>query len=195
MDGRSFGVEALAKGRVLVAAPTLLDPNFHRTVVLLLDYDDGGALGVVLNRPTGTSVDAPVPEWEPLAVEPGVVFVGGPVAQGAAIAIGRVAISAHAERPAPNGFVPLFGALGTVDLTLDPDEVGALDAVRIFSGYAGWGAGQLEVEIDEGSWLVVDGEPDDVFSDDPETLWERVLVRQGGTVAWLAACPADPSLN
>lgn len=194
MEGRDYGVEALGKGCVLVAAPTLLDPNFHRTVVLLLDYDDGGALGVVLNRPTGTGVDEPVPEWEPLAVEPGVVFVGGPVLQGAAIAIGRVA-SEVSTPPAPDGFLPLFGALGTVDLTLDPGEVGQLDAVRIFSGYAGWGPGQLEAEIEEGSWVVVDADPDDVFSDDPESLWEQILTRQGGTVAWLAACPSDPSLN
>ena len=171
-------IEAL-KGRLLVASPTLVDPNFDRTVVLVLEHGDEGAVGLVLNRPTETVIDEPLPEWRPLAADPPVVFSGGPVSQTAAIAL--------ALEP--------DGAIGTVDLTLDPVDVGDVEAVRVFAGYAGWGPGQLEGEIDEGAWVVVDAEPGDAMAADPEDMWTRVLRRQGGTTAWLAHCPPDPSLN
>jgi putative transcriptional regulator len=93
------------------------------------------------------------------------------------------------------GFAPLFAGLGTVDVAQDPDDVGDVELVRIFAGYAGWGAGQLEDEIEEGAWIVVDADPGDALSDQPDDLWRRVLRRQGGMIAWLANCPPDPSLN
>ena len=167
------------KGRLLVASPTLIDPNFDRTVVLVLEHGDEGAVGLVLNRPTETVIDEPLPEWRPLAADPPVVFSGGPVSQTAAIALA----------------LESDGVIGTVDLTLDPVEIGDVEAVRVFAGYAGWGPGQLEDEIDEGAWVVVDAEPGDAMAADPEDMWSRVLRRQGGTTAWLAACPPDPSMN
>ena len=178
------------RGRLLVATPVLYDPNFDRSVVLLLDHGGEGALGVVLNRPSGTELDDPLPGWGPLAAEPAVVFVGGPVEPGAAIAIGRAATSE------PDGWSAVLGRLGTIDLTLEPHQVaGGVEAVRIFAGYAGWGGGQLEGEIAAGAWVVVDAEPGDVMTDDPDSLWRTVLRRQRGSVAWLANYPDDPSLN
>lgn len=181
-------------GRLLVALPVLVDPNFARTVVLVLASDDeDGSIGVVLNRPTSTGVGEPLPGWERLAASPGVMFLGGPVGPTAAIGVARSTGGAPAD-----GWSPVAGQLGTVDLAADPDVLassGAIDVVRVFSGYAGWGPGQLEDEIAEGAWLVVDAAPDDVLCAEPDRLWRLVLRRQGGRVAWLANMPPDPQLN
>ncbi len=173
------GVTVSLRSRLLVASPSLTDPNFYRSVVFLIDHDDDGALGVVLNRPTEVSVGDPLPGWDLLAAEPAVVFSGGPVQPVAAVAIGRTA-----------------EGVGTLDLNQDPLEAAReVEAVRVFSGYAGWSPGQLEGEIDEGAWIVVDAEPDDVMSEDPEGLWERVLERQPPPVCWLAKAPPHLSFN
>ena len=172
-------------GRLLVASPILLDPNFARTVVLVLQHDTDGALGVVLNRPTEEEVELHLPEWAPKLEEPPVVFLGGPVEP--AIAIGVVRSQSPPEPTA------LIG-VGMVDLGADPASVPA-GPVRVFSGYAGWGAGQLEAELAEEAWIVVEAQPTDVFTDRPTELWSRVLRRQGGVVAMWAAYPSDPSLN
>jgi putative transcriptional regulator len=179
-------------GRLLVALPMLTDPNFARTVVLVLASDpDDGALGVVLNRPSLTSVVEPLPQWGPLAADPAVVFVGGPVGESSAIGLARSDTAGPTE-----GWSPILGHLGTFDLATGPDQVAAgIETVRVFSGYAGWGPGQLEAEIDEGAWLVVDGAPDDVLCADPEGLWRLVLRRQGGRTAWLANVPLDLRVN
>src|ERR1700694_56140 len=120
-------------GRLLVANPVLPDPNFDRTVVLMLAHEEEGALGVVLNRPSEMELDAPLPRWERLAADPPVVFVGGPVAPGAAICLGRM----PAGQPAA-GWTPVTGELGTLDLEQDPDEVAeGVAQIRVFAGYAG----------------------------------------------------------
>lgn len=179
-----------AKGRLLVATPPLADTNFGRTVVLLLEHGPEGSLGVVLNRPTAAMVADAIPGWEVLAAAPGVVFSGGPVATDAAIALGR------ALSPAADAWAPVLDEVGTVDLHRRPEElVGTIGAVRVYAGYAGWGAGQLEGELAADAWLVVPAEPSDVLGDRPNDLWRRVLRRQGGEVAWLANAPYDPSLN
>ena len=182
-------------GRLLVAIPTLPDPNFERSVVLVLDHDGDGAVGVILNRPTDASLPVQLPGWASLAAAPAVVFLGGPVAPDAAIGVARAEPAVAQE-----GFLPLPGphraALGTVDLSLVPDEAApTVTDVRVFAGYAGWGAGQLEGELARGDWIVVDGEPGDPFSDDPDDLWRAVLRRQPGPLARLARFPDDPSLN
>jgi putative transcriptional regulator len=195
-----------AKGRLVVASPALEDPNFHRTVVFLLAADDDGALGVVLNRPSETAIDEVVPHWGAHASEPPVLFVGGPVQPNAAICVGR---THNGERPHPTvsplddddeaeseGFSPLIGDLGTVDLNREPDEIGlSFAGLRVFTGYSGWGPGQLEEEIEAGAWFVVEGRQADVLCDEPGDLWERVLRRQGGWLAVLARHPVDASLN
>jgi putative transcriptional regulator len=193
--------EVSLKGRLLVANPALPDPNFDRTVILMLAHEDEGALGLVLNRPSDTDVDGPLPQWERLAARPPVVFVGGPVRPGAAICLARRAahpgFQDQPEYPGDSeGWTQLVGELGTLDLEQDPDNLGVgVEAIRVFAGYAGWGPGQLEREIEAGAWFVIRAEPGDVMSDDPEQLWKRVLRRQGGQLAVVAAFPSDPSLN
>jgi putative transcriptional regulator len=183
-----------SKGTLLVATPPLADPNFDRSVVLLLEHSANGAVGLVLNRPTGTPVAAALPGWELLTSDPGTLFVGGPVAEDAAIALGAVR-HADAAAAGESGWTEIVGTVGTIDLHRDPDDViGDIESVRIFAGYAGWGPGQLESELEAHAWLVVAARPEDALGD-PDDLWRRVLLRQGGSIAWLANAPADPSVN
>jgi putative transcriptional regulator len=181
-------------GRLLVAAPVLSDPNFARTVILLLDHDEEGSLGVVLNRPSHVPVGAVLPPWDGRTTGTDVVFTGGPVADDNALALGL--LPGPHDGPEPDGFRRVAGPFGLVDLDLDPDDsVSALDAIRIYAGYSGWGAGQLDEEVAEGAWYVVDGGPTDVFDPDPVDLWQRVLRRQQGELAFVATPSTDPRLN
>jgi putative transcriptional regulator len=181
----------LVKGKLLVATPELEDPNFFRTVVLVLDHTEEGALGVVLNRPSAASLAEPLPEWAPLAPEPAVVFVGGPVQPEAAIGLGRRAGSGD-----PDGFAELFGELGTVDLERSPDAVAPpVDRVRIFAGYSGWGPGQLEDELAADGWFVVEVDSTDLWSEAPSNMWRAVLRRQRGQLRVFADFPLDPESN
>ena len=178
-------------GRLLVAGPTLGDPNFDRTVVLMIQHSSDGALGLVLNRPTEVPLAEALPGWGAVATDPSVLHVGGPVEEWSGWCLAR----AH-QPEALVGFVPVVGDLGLVDLELDPLEVAAsFHAVRLYAGYSGWGPGQLEHELAEDSWFVADAEPDDPFLPDGAALWRRILARQGGPLARLAHFPADPSLN
>lgn len=179
-------------GTALVAGPGLADPNFARSVVLVLRHDDDGALGLILDRPSDVPVADHLPGWvEPLA-RPGVVFVGGPVQREAAIGLGRLAAGADP----PPGWEPMALGLGLVDLGSPPGEsVGALAALRVYSGYAGWSRGQLDLEAATGDWIVVPVTGDDPFGDDPGTLRRRLLRRAGGAAAFYADAPADPGLN
>jgi putative transcriptional regulator len=178
-------------GRLLVATPRLIDPNFARTVILLLDHDEDGALGVVINRPTRLPLHAVLPSWSDAVVDPPLLFTGGPVdtesALGVALAVGGGPL---------DSFKRLAGDYGLVDLEAEPFEVlGGVVGVRVFSGYAGWDSGQLEYEIVEGSWYVVEAMTTDVLHPDPDGLWREVLRRQPGDLAYLATLPEDPTLN
>ena len=175
----------VAAGMLLVASPLLEDPNFHKTVVFLLQHDLEGAVGVVLNRPSQEPVESHLPEWAMRLEDPPVIFVGGPVDP--AVAIGVVRSDRPADPTALRG-------VGMVDLAGDP-AASTPGPVRVFSGYAGWGPGQLEAELAEGAWMVLGAYEDDVFTRDPVGLWSAVLRRQGGTVAMLATFPIDPSMN
>ncbi|MFC5906663.1 YqgE/AlgH family protein [Streptacidiphilus monticola] len=181
-------------GRLLVATPALTDPNFDRAVVLLLDHDEEGSLGVVLNRPTPVTVGSVLEPWAALAGEPPVVFQGGPVGLDSALALAVV----PGEQPEEEllGWRRVHGAIGLVDLEAPPELLAAeLGSLRVFAGYAGWSPGQLEDELLEGAWYVVDSEPGDVFAPEPERLWRSVLRRQRGALALVATYPDDPSLN
>jgi putative transcriptional regulator len=161
-------------GRLLVALPALTDPNFHRTVVHVLEHDaESGALGVIINRPSWLEVSEHLPDLAQAVLPPGVVFIGGPVQREIALTVVRD----------DRGFPTLIEAPETSQ------------PCRVFSGYAGWGVGQLEAEITEGSWQVVDAEPDDVFCAHPEALWSDVWKRQGGRLRMLATFPADLRAN
>jgi len=179
-------------GRLLVATPKLTDPNFHRTVVFLCMHDENGAFGLVLNRPLeAMSVSDTIPAWSEHVSTPALVFLGGPVEPNSAIALGRSATGAERD-----GWTCLTGSTGLVNLEADPEELmDSLEAVRVFAGYAGWGAGQLEGEIKEDGWFVVEAEPADAFTEEPEHLWSAVLKRQRGKLAMFAFAPADPSVN
>lgn len=178
-------------GRLLVATPLLRDPNFDRAVVLVLSHDDDGALGVVVNRPTTVPVTDILPGWQPVVTAPDVVFQGGPVSLDSAL--GLVAMVDGAE---PLGVRRVSGRVGVVDLDTPPEVVQpGVVAMRVFAGYAGWSPEQLENEIAEGSWYVVEAEIGDAFSDEADELWRSVLRRQEGPLALMATFPADPSLN
>ena len=161
-----------APGRLLVATPELVDPNFTHTVVYLLAVQDAGALGVVINRPSDTTVGEVMPQFSDAAVAPRVMFLGGPVGLDSVIGL---------------------GSMGTVDLAGDDDVEEA--SIRLFAGSAGWGPGQLDDEIDSGSWWVFESGPDDLLTEHPSRLWSEVLRRQGGVTAWFALATASPQFN
>ena len=182
------------KGQLLVASPTLLDPNFRRTVILILEHSEPGAVGVVLNRPSETDLLQPLPNWWDRAAPPPVVFVGGPMKQSDAICLG-IAGADMDEMAASAGWQPVVGDLGVVDLNLTPEEV-PVARLRVFAGYAGWTAGQLEDEIEAGGWFVIEGFPQDAVDSEPDQLWRSVLRRQSRPeLVMVATYPASPSLN
>lgn len=180
-------VESL-RGHLLVAGPALADPNFRRTVVLVGEHSEEGALGVILNRTSDSTVGQAVPELMALVdgLEP--VHVGGPVQPSA------IVVLADFADPARAGALVL-DSIGFLPAEVDPDELGELRATRVFAGYAGWGPGQLDGELDAGSWIVEAARADDVFTSRPATLWSDVLRRKGGPFSVLALMPPDPSLN
>lgn len=179
-------------GQLLVATPLLREPTFHRTVILLLDHGVNGAMGVVLNRPMTVEVAAVLPGWQPHTTAPGVLFQGGPVELGSALGLAAV----PGDAGEPSGIRRLNGALGLVDLDAEPRSVGSeLAGLRVFAGYAGWSAGQLEGEIGDGSWYVLEGEARDPFSATPDSLWRDVLRRQRGELAFVSTYPDDPTHN
>ncbi|MGL5808341.1 MAG: YqgE/AlgH family protein [Nocardioides sp.] len=179
-------------GMLLVATPALLDPNFAGSVVLLIEADDSGALGVILNRPSMLPVGGVLESWAGQVSDPEVLFKGGPVGADGALAVGRLADPA-AE---PVGFKGVSPGWGLVDLDTPVDLVaGAFSGLRIFVGYAGWDAQQLRDEVSEGSWYVVPSEAPDVFGPDTATLLRDVLRRQPGPLAWWSTRPLNPDHN
>lgn len=184
--------EKATPGVLLVASTELSDGVFDQTVVLVLDADESGSLGVVLNREATIDLRNALPAWAPLVSEPKVLFEGGPVSQEGAICL------ASPRRPEeePPGWRSLFDAVGLLHLDT-PVEIadGAYRDLRIFAGYAGWAPGQLERELDQGWWHVVRATYADVYDPEPDTLWRRVLRRQGGELALLASWTSTPERN
>jgi putative transcriptional regulator len=178
-------VESL-RGSLLIAAPQLLDPNFRRTVVLVADHGDEGAMGVILNRPSGMTVADAAPDLEPLIGPDAPIFAGGPVQPTSGVVLAEVT---EADEPV-FGDVVLVPGLGEL-----ADVIDGAGNVRVFAGYAGWGPGQLDDELGREDWITVPAQATDVFSEEPETLWGSVLERKGGQYALLARMPEDPSQN
>jgi putative transcriptional regulator len=176
------------RGQLLVAGPALVDPNFWRTVVLVGEHSEEGALGVVLNRASETPVSEAVPELAELADDIGAVHVGGPVQPSAIVVLADFIDPERAS-------TLVLDSVGFLPSEIDPETLGELRQARVFVGYAGWGPGQLDGELEEGSWIVEPALRDDVFTDDPEGLWSTVLRRKGGPYGVLATMPPDPSLN
>jgi putative transcriptional regulator len=177
------------RGKLLIAGPTLQDPNFARSVVLVGEHNEDGALGVILNRASETPVSEAVPDLAELVGHADPVFVGGPVQPSA------VLVLAEFEEPdeASQLVVEDVGFLAVDDD--DPCSTAELGRARVFAGYAGWGPGQLETELERDDWIIAPSQVEDVFDEDPATLWSRVLDRKGGQYRLVARMPADPSLN
>ncbi|MGA8218514.1 MAG: YqgE/AlgH family protein [Solirubrobacterales bacterium] len=168
-------------GRLLIASPSMPD-YFNRTVILMVEHSEEGAFGLVLNRPSETTVGESSPELAELIGDEHVLHIGGPVQPNAVTAIGD-----HLD---PAGATKLIvGTVGMVDLENPPE----LSRMRVFAGYAGWGAGQLEGELEQEAWIIEGAHPDDPFGDGD--LWADVLARKGGEFALLARMPPDPSVN
>jgi putative transcriptional regulator len=182
-----MSVESL-KGHLLVAGPALVDPNFWRAVVLVGEHSEEGALGVILNRASEATVDEALPELAALADDLGAVYVGGPVQPSAIVVLADYVEPEHAQSL-------VIDSVGFLPSEVDPDSLGELRRARVYAGYAGWGPGQLDDELEEGSWIVEPAIPEDVFTADPDTLWSDVLKRKGGPFGVLALMPPDPSLN
>ncbi|GMQ93904.1 MAG: YqgE/AlgH family protein [Acidimicrobiia bacterium] len=172
-------------GQFLVATPIITQPPFSRSVVFLLEHDQEGAIGVVINRPTDLLVEDHIQGLDEMLSEPPLVFLGGPVASDSAVAIGR-GTEVDFLRPS------MFAGVGIVDI--ERQTVG-LESLRIFAGYAGWDPDQLEAEIEEGAWWVLSPAIDEVFTRDVAGMWERSVERAPGMIPLYSTYPADPSVN
>lgn len=180
--------ESLA-GQLLLASPALVDPNFRRTVVLIGVHNDGGAMGVVLNRPSQTIVSEALPELEHALDGDEPVYVGGPVQPTSVVVLAEFSDPSLAE-------LLVLGRIGFPSPHAEMEELaGATTRARAFAGYAGWSEGQLDAEVAQGDWIAHPATPRDVFTSAPEELWSEVLARKGGSYALLARMPVDPSLN
>ena len=181
-------------GTLLLANTDLLEPTFRRSVIYVVEHNDGGTLGVVINRPSETAVYNVLPQWAKLAAKPKTMFIGGPVKRDAALCLGTLRVGAD-----PNGAPGLrhvAGRVAMVDLDADPDAIApVLEGVRIYAGYSGWTIGQLEGEIERDDWIVLSALPSDVLVQPRVDLWGRVLRRQPLPLSLLATHPIDVSRN
>ena len=175
------------QGKLLVSSPSLLDPNFRKTVVLIAHHDDDGAMGLVLSHPSDVTASDLVPSLEGLPGAEDPVFVGGPVQPEAFMVLAEF-------EDVDQAAAPITDRLGFLPADAEPDDL-SITRLRLFAGYSGWAAGQLEAELEEDSWIVVGAETADAFAGDPDELWRRVLRRKGGAFELMAAMPFDPSLN
>jgi putative transcriptional regulator len=178
-----------ARGQLLIAGPNLLDPNFWRTVVLIVEHSDEGALGLVLNRPSETTIGEAVPQLEELVDPADSVFIGGPVQPSSVIVL------AEFEDPTDAALIAFddIGVLGS-GASLEELAVGVRRS-RAFVGHAGWGPGQLDTELEHGDWILEPADREDAFFAAPREQWPDVLRRKGGRYALIARMPPDPSVN
>ncbi|MHB8690455.1 MAG: YqgE/AlgH family protein [Solirubrobacteraceae bacterium] len=178
-----------ARGQLLIAGPTLLDPNFWRTVVLIVEHNEEGALGLVLNRPSETTVAEAVPQLGDLLDGDQEVFVGGPVQPSGVIVLAQFENTEDAALLA-------FDDVGVLGVGADLESLDVpVSSGRAFVGHAGWGPGQLDAELERGDWILEPAAKSDAFSKQPLELWSEVLTRKGGSYALVARMPTDPSLN
>jgi putative transcriptional regulator len=185
---RCYMQDSLA-GQLLLASPALLDPNFSRTVVLVGVHSEEGALGVVLNRPSGVTVEEAVPQLGETVSGSEPVYIGGPVQPAS------VVLLAEFSDPEPAGML-VVGRIGFPAADADMEQLAqATTRRRVFAGFAGWGEGQLDAEVDQGDWIAHSALPEDVFTQLPDELWSSVMRRKGGSYALLARMPLDPSVN
>jgi len=178
-------------GQLLAATPVIGDGNFDRSVVFVIEHNAEGSLGVILNRPTEQHVEVPGATWTELLGSPDVLFAGGPVSPDTVLTLAHLKPESSAV-----GWTHVWDRIVTLEPEADIDEAtDQVESIRVFAGYSGWSPGQLSTEIESGAWFVFDADPHDVVSSQPETLWDFVLRRQPGTVAWFANYPEDPEVN
>jgi len=177
------------KGKLLIASPTLVDPNFTRAVVLVAEHSSDGTLGLVLNRPSDASVTEAVDELRGVVAPGDPVYVGGPVQTEAVMVLAEFSDADLAA-------ALVLEDIGFLPAEADMDVIAVCTRrARVFAGHSGWAPGQLDDELEEGSWILLDALPDDVFAADTEELWAAALERKGGPYAQLARVPEDPSVN
>jgi putative transcriptional regulator len=177
------------RGQLLIAGPALADPNFWRTVVLVIEHNDDGALGLVLNRASETTVGESVPQLAELVDVDEQLFIGGPVQPSAVIVL------AEFEDPADAALIS-FGDIGVLGTGTELGQlIAGVRAGRAFVGHSGWGPGQLDAELERGDWILEPAKTSDAFCSTPGELWSTVLTRKGGSYALLARMPPDPTVN
>jgi putative transcriptional regulator len=182
-------MEQSLAGQLLLAAPSLRDPNFARSVVLIGVHGEDGAMGIVLNRPAPVSVAEAVPQLQGVVAEDEPVFVGGPVQPESVVVLAEFMETSAAG-------LLLLERIGFPSADADIEELAlATVRARVFAGYAGWSQEQLDAEVEGGDWIIHAPQPSDVFSEAPEDLWSSVLTRMGGSYALIARMPLDPSVN
>lgn len=177
---KPYEVDSL-RGKLLIAAPQLFD-FFRRTVVLVIEHNEEGAFGVVLNRGSETPVEAGT-SFAAIADPGRYVYIGGPVAPSSVVVLGEFEDIVASPKP-------IVGDLGVVDLD---DGGAAVGRARIYAGHAGWAPGQLEDELETNAWLIEDAEPEHVFYEGD--LWADLLRERGGQWELIATMPEDPTLN
>ncbi len=176
------------RGRLLISSGGLYDPNFRHTVVLIGEHNEEGALGVILNRPLSVTVKAAVPPLSSLVPDGELLFQGGPVQPESPILLAEFELPSAAD-------LLVFGSIGFLIGDV-PEDVGeGILRARVYAGYSGWGPGQLEAEMREGSWILDPAQRDDVFTGDPDRLWSRVLQRKGPEYRQMSRIPFDPTMN
>lgn len=178
------------KGRLLVAAPSLLDPNFRRAVVLVCQHDAEGAVGLIVNRPSDVKVGEALSAIEGAGARSETIWQGGPV-QRDSVLILHGGVESGGEEIAPGiWFGADLGLLTALFAGPTPDV-----PFRLYAGYAGWGAGQLDEELKQGAWFLAPAAADRVFSDRAQDCWSGVLRGMGGRFSLLALTPEAPELN
>ncbi|GED96174.1 YqgE/AlgH family protein [Gordonia crocea] len=192
-DGR-HGFAPIRAGTLLIASPSLTESAFARTVVYIIEHDDGGSIGVVINQPSHSAVHNLLPKWSDLAANPKALYVGGPVKRDGALCLGVAerGVDLHGV----DGVMMVSGRVVLVDLDTDPADLASLlVGIRIMAGYAGWGPGQLDDELAQDSWLVASAMADDVLAPPAVDLWAEVLRRQPWPLPLLATYPMDVTAN
>ena len=177
------------RGLFLIASPALRDPNFVRTVVLLIDHNSNGSLGLIVNRRTDLSIDDVF--GSDLEIDRKIHF-GGPVESNRLFVLHR-----HSDPP-PDSHEVCTGVHFGGDLDSISAEARSRsdpDAFRGYLGCAGWGEGQLEQELSHDSWILLPATADRVFDPDPEGLWSHLLSEMGGDYLLYSMMPPDPDLN
>ncbi|TSD99279.1 YqgE/AlgH family protein [Skermania sp. ID1734] len=181
-------------GSILVASTDLLEPTFRRTVIYIIEHNEGGSLGVVINRPSDTAVHNVLPQWAQLAAKPRALFIGGPVKRDAAVCLAVLRVGA--DITGASGLRRVDGRVAMVDLDSDPSEIAPLvEGIRVFAGYSGWTFGQLEGELDRDDWMVLSGLASDLLAPPRTDIWASVLRRQPHPLSMLATHPIELERN